>query len=92
MPCPICGEEHDETRTLSYDGMGVNSCDQYRERLATFEPRAPEHLRQVMTVAPELLVMLKAANDAFYGKGTRKALQAALEGSRELIRKAEGRN
>jgi hypothetical protein len=38
-----------------------------------------------------MLAMLKAVNYAFYVKGTRKELQKALEGSRELIRKAEGR-
>lgn len=41
--------------------------------------------------APELLAMVKAANLAFYGSGTQKALQAVLKGSKDLIRKAEGR-
>jgi len=90
-PCPICGEQHDADRTLSYDGHGINSCGLYRERLATFEPRTPEHLRRVAAAAPEMLAMLKAITYAFYVKGTRKELQKALEGSRELIRKAEGR-
>jgi hypothetical protein len=27
--CPICHGHHDETRTLSFDGMGINSCGGY---------------------------------------------------------------
>lgn len=46
---------------------------------------------RLIAAAPEMLAMLKAANDAFYVQGTRKALQSALDGSRDLIRKAEGR-
>lgn len=50
-----------------------------------------EENARLIEAAPEMLAMLKAVNYAFYVKGTRKELQKALEGSRELIRKAEGR-
>lgn len=42
--------------------------------------------------APELLAMLKAANAAFFGVGTRMELLKALKDSKALIAKAEGRN
>lgn len=38
--CLICGETH-EPRKLSFDGFGINSCDQWRTRIATFTK--PEH-------------------------------------------------
>lgn len=46
---------------------------------------------RLIVAAPKLLAMLKAANRAFYVAGTRKALQEALKGSKELIQEAEGR-
>lgn len=35
-PCPDCREHHPQDRGLSFDGKGVNGCDMYRGRLATF--------------------------------------------------------
>lgn len=34
--CPICRENHEPERGLSFDGLGINSCGMYRERIATF--------------------------------------------------------
>lgn len=42
-PCPICRENHDPARGLSWDGMGLNSCGMYRSRIATFAPEYREH-------------------------------------------------
>jgi hypothetical protein len=51
--CNICRENHDESRELSYDGRGVNSCDKYRSRLATFSDHAPKFLCELFTAAPK---------------------------------------
>lgn len=45
----------------------------------------------LIAAAPELLAMLKAANAAFFGAGTRLELLKALKDSKALIAKAEGR-
>lgn len=42
-PCPICRENHDPARGLSFDGKGLNSCSPYRDRIATFEPAYRQH-------------------------------------------------
>ena len=36
MLCKHCNEEHEPERGLDFDGFGVNLCDMYRSRLATF--------------------------------------------------------
>ncbi len=46
----------------------------------------------LICASPDLLAMLKAANHALYVVGSPKAMRAALAGSRDLIRKAEGRD
>jgi hypothetical protein len=57
----------------------------------------PEELKEQEAVwaaerqAKPLLLMLKAANHALYVAGSPKAMKAALSGSKELIRLAEGR-
>lgn len=52
-------------------------------------------LATLLVAAPALLKALKAllehsceVNTAFYGKGTSKALRAAMEGQRELLQQA----
>lgn len=57
MKCPICTEEHDESRTLSFDGMGINSCGQYRERLATLTKHGHHctNIGQLFAASPGLL-------------------------------------
>lgn len=60
-PCPICREHHETDRGLSYDGKGINACGMYRNRLATFQSNAPEHLGPLFAAAPELLAACKAA-------------------------------
>lgn len=45
---------------------------------------------RLIAAAPELLAMLKAANAAFFGAGTRLKLLEALKDSKALIHKAEG--
>jgi hypothetical protein len=52
-PCPICREIH-APRGLCYDGMGVNSCGMYRERIATI-PHEYAFLGPVFASAPQLL-------------------------------------
>ena len=37
LGCTICREQHMVSRTLSYDGRGINSCGMYRNRIATFQ-------------------------------------------------------
>lgn len=102
-PCPICGEQHDADRTLSYDGKGINSCGQYRERLATFTtPKAAADLGPVFAVAPELLAALEAIVarvDGVYDHPGVKALGPLMAPSTDVhaiatkaIRKAEGRD
>lgn len=61
--CPICRERHDETRRLSFDGKGINSCGSYRSRLATFqnpttERDLPAYLGPIFAAAPALLAAL----------------------------------
>ena len=41
--------------------------------------------------APELLQLVKDMREAFYVKGTRKALLAVMERSKSVMEKAEGR-
>lgn len=45
----------------------------------------------LIAAAPEMLAMLKAANEAFFVIGTGKAVKKVMAGSKDLIRKAEGR-
>lgn len=60
QPCPICREEH-EPRSLSFDGVGVNSCGMYRSRLTTFSKNAPrEVLGPMFAAAPMMLAVLKS--------------------------------
>ena len=62
-----------------------------RERcgdMATDEPKANARL---IAVAPEMLSLLKRINEAFYVKGTRKALTAVMAETKPLIAKAEAR-
>jgi hypothetical protein len=40
---------------------------------------------------PDMLCLLKRINEAFYVKGTRKALLEAMKETKPLIAKAEGR-
>lgn len=63
-PCPICRGEH-PPRPLSFDGKGINSCDLYRSRLATFSVspghEAAQRLGPMFAAAPDMLAALKAA-------------------------------
>lgn len=64
--CPICRERHDETRRLSFDGKGINSCGSYRSRLATFQNPTTErdlmaYLGPIFAAAPALLSACEAA-------------------------------
>lgn len=56
--CPICREEHEQDRGLSFDGKGVNSCGMYRTRIATFTSGATDddtrRLGPLFAAAPEL--------------------------------------
>lgn len=64
--CPYCREDHKGNRLpFSFDGFGINGCDVYRSRLATFTPAASEDQRRVLgplfAAAPDLLAALKDA-------------------------------
>jgi len=61
--CEICREQHDEERGLSFDGVGVNGCDKYRSRIATFVSEAPKHLGPLFALSPELLDALQDAKN-----------------------------
>jgi hypothetical protein len=54
--CALCGEIHEPERGLSYDGCGINSCDQHRSRIATFQRGAQRRmLGPMFEAAPDLL-------------------------------------
>ena len=42
MTCQYCGESHEPERGLSYDGIGISSCDKYRTRVALVPRRTEE--------------------------------------------------
>lgn len=46
---------------------------------------------RLIAAAPDMLAMLKAANEAFFVRGTRQELLKALKDSKALIARAEGR-
>ena len=46
---------------------------------------------RLIAAAPELLQLVKDMREAFYVKGTRKALLAVMERSKSVMEKAEGR-
>ncbi len=54
--CQYCREHHDPDRGFSHDGHGINLCDIYRSRIATFPTRTSEDDRrkfgQLFAVAP----------------------------------------
>jgi hypothetical protein len=56
--CPICREEHHPARTLTFDGVGVNSCGLYRERIATLRDEHRQ-LGPLFASAPEMLQALE---------------------------------
>ncbi len=66
--CQFCDEHHDQSRGLSFDGRGVNSCGKYRERLATLHNASVfdgpggslrmDLLGRQMAAAPELAEMV----------------------------------
>lgn len=64
MDCKICGEtvtpEH-LARELSFDGHGINACDCYRTRIATFARCSPKAiLGPLFAAAPGLAEALRA--------------------------------
>ena len=75
--------------------VNAQGCDQFRNNVHTInggQQMDAVNRSRLIEKAPEMLAMLKAANQAFFGTGTRKALLAALEGSKDLIRQAEGKD
>jgi hypothetical protein len=61
-PCPICRENHEPDRRLSFDGKGINSCGMYRNRIATFGNNdQAQLLGPVFAAAPELLKQARIA-------------------------------
>ena len=50
-----------------------------------------EEIALLIAVAPEMLLLLKRLNEAFYVKGTRKALMEVMKETKPLIARAEGR-
>lgn len=63
--CKLCKEEHAPDRGLSFDGCGINLCDQYRTRFATINwrgstvsPPALHELAEAMQHAPELVAFV----------------------------------
>ena len=72
----------------------AQGCDQFGNNIHTInggQKMDAVNRSRLIEKAPEMLAMLKAVNQAFFGTGTRKALFAALEGSKDLIRQAEGK-
>lgn len=60
MACNICRENHGTERGLSFDGLGVNGCDAYRSRIATFRPAKNDNdlagmLGPMFAAAPDLV-------------------------------------
>jgi hypothetical protein len=96
--CPICHEHHDETRSLSFDGFGINSCGKYRERLATFTDagKAAAHLGPIFAAGPEMLEALMSAaiwidqnrDDEAAGEG--QQAKWILDWLHDVIAKAKG--
>lgn len=57
--CEVCGERHDPAKGLSFDGLGINSCDTYRSRIATFErDQLGDWLGRAMAQAPAMRGLL----------------------------------
>ncbi len=58
--CKYCRENHEPTRGLVFDGIGVNGCDMYRSRIATVTASYRDcGLGPVFAAAPELLDALQ---------------------------------
>jgi hypothetical protein len=83
-----------ETR-LSFDGKGVNDCDEYRSRIATFtSDEKAQKFGELFAAAPELLDVLALAlpyvecceNDEAYKPG---AVAKMVHKMRAAIAKAE---
>lgn len=59
MTCPICNENHDPNRPLSFDGFGVNLCGEGRSRFASVPRHHLSHpwtdqLGELMAAAPRM--------------------------------------
>lgn len=66
--------------------VGITDNDGYAASVAyCHQDNAP-----LISAAPELLECLERVREAFYVKGTTKALRAAFEGTKEVCRKAKG--
>jgi hypothetical protein len=100
MLCQICGEDHAPQRGLSFDGFGVNACNQWRSRLATFDisteqrQRAAKLLGPLFEAAPDLLEACKYALANLRSRGdVRKDFSGhnAIATLGKAIAKAEGR-
>ena len=62
-----------------------------KHNLGKFTPEQFESARELLWIAPQLLDIVKRLNDAFYVGGTSKALRSIMAETKDLIRKAEGR-
>ncbi len=85
--------ENDDDTTLTIcapaDDVEIATMSAYENGCECFsEIRANAHL---IAAAPELLAIIKDMRQAFYVKGTRKALLEVMERSKDLIAKSEGR-
>lgn len=68
------------------EGCGIVICpDVYGESRERTNANAA-----LIAAAPELLAIIKDMRQAFYVKGTRKALLEVMERSKDIIAKAEG--
>jgi hypothetical protein len=64
--CQYCGEIHHSDRTLSYDGFGLNLCDQHKTRIATFQEKncnVARSLGNIWQHTPELMQTIRILTD-----------------------------
>ena len=68
---------------IGSDGSAIGTVETWND--------CTEGNRLVLTAAPAMYAIIKDMREAFYVKGTRKALLEVMERSKDVIAQAEGR-
>ena len=89
-PGPWC-VRHDDM-VCSQEGRIIADCESTPYAMRPAPPIVEDKANATLiAAAPELLQLVKDMREAFYVKGTRKALLAVMERSKSVMEKAEGR-